>query len=37
MEGDEGGIFSKAPDQKPLLLLGIKISKTQPARLKYKI
>ena len=25
MKGDEGGIFSKAPGQKPLLLLKIKI------------
>ena len=25
VEGDEGGIFSKAPDSKPLFLLKIKI------------
>ena len=25
MEGDEGGMFSKAPDWKPLFLLKIKI------------
>ena len=28
MKGDEGDIFSKAPDQKPLLLFKIKIKQT---------
>ena len=32
MEEDEGGIFSKVPDRKPLFMLKIKWNKTQAAK-----
>ena len=32
MERDEGGIFSKVPDWKPLFLLKIKLNKTQASK-----
>ena len=33
MEGDKEGIFSKAPDGKSMLLLNIKINKTQAVQI----